>query len=60
MKYTIVGLPETIINDKPIEIYNNGDMLRNFTFIDDIVQGILKAIDYNWVERIFNLFNLFI
>lgn len=48
---------EAIINNKPIEIYNNGDMLRDFTFIDDIVWGILKAIEYNWTERIFNLWN---
>ena len=29
-----------IIADEPIQIYNNGDMLRDFTYIDDIVKGI--------------------
>jgi len=33
-----------IINNKPIEIYNNGDMLRDFTYIDDIVEGTVAAI----------------
>lgn len=29
-----------IMADEPIQIYNNGDMLRDFTYIDDIVKGI--------------------
>ncbi len=29
-----------IIMDEPIQIYNNGDMLRDFTYIDDIIKGI--------------------
>lgn len=29
-----------IINDKPIDIYNNGKMTRDFTYIDDILEGI--------------------
>jgi len=35
-----------IFNNKPIEIYNNGDMLRDFTYIDDIVEGITAAINH--------------
>lgn len=31
---------DNIINNKPITVYNNGDMKRDFTYIDDIVQGI--------------------
>lgn len=29
-----------IMNDEPIQIYNNGDMYRDFTYIDDIVTGV--------------------
>lgn len=29
-----------IMKDEPIQIYNNGDMYRDFTYIDDIVTGI--------------------
>lgn len=36
---------ESILNNDPIEIYNNGDMLRDFTYIDDIIEGIIAAID---------------
>ena len=28
-----------------IEVFNNGDMLRDFTYIDDIVEGIVRVID---------------
>jgi UDP-glucuronate 4-epimerase len=30
-----------ILEDKEIEIYNNGDMVRDFTYVDDIVDGML-------------------
>lgn len=36
---------KAILNNEPINIFNNGDMLRDFTYIDDIVEGITKAID---------------
>lgn len=35
-----------IMNDKPIQIYNNGEMLRDFTYIDDIVEGIIAAVNH--------------
>lgn len=31
-----------ILNGTPIDIYNNGDMLRDFTYIDDIVESIVR------------------
>jgi UDP-glucuronate 4-epimerase len=34
-----------ILNNKPIDIYNNGDMYRDFTYIDDLVHGIKLLID---------------
>ena len=33
-----------IMNEKPISVFNHGNMQRDFTFIDDIVKGILKII----------------
>ena len=35
-----------IANDKPIKVFNNGDMIRDFTFIDDIVEGTIRVIDH--------------
>ena len=34
-----------IINKKKIDIYNNGKMYRDFTFIDDVVDGIIALIN---------------
>ena len=34
-----------ILNDKPIDIYNNGEMYRDFTYVDDLVNGIKLLID---------------
>jgi UDP-glucuronate 4-epimerase len=34
-----------IMNDEEIDIYNNGDMQRDFTYIDDIVEGIVRIQD---------------
>ncbi|MFJ5759030.1 NAD-dependent epimerase [Neobacillus sp. NPDC093182] len=34
-----------IIEGNPIKVYNNGDMRRDFTYIDDIVEGIVKLLD---------------
>lgn len=36
---------KNIYEEKPIRVFNNGDMERDFTYIDDIVQGIIKIID---------------
>jgi UDP-glucuronate 4-epimerase len=36
---------KAILENKPIEVFNNGDMFRDFTYIDDIVNGIVKMID---------------
>ena len=36
---------KAIIEDKPIKVFNNGNMLRDFTYIDDIVQSITLLLD---------------
>jgi UDP-glucuronate 4-epimerase len=39
------GFTEKILNGEPIELFNGGDMRRDFTFIDDIVSGLLSCLD---------------
>jgi len=47
-----------IINDKPIDVYNHGQMRRDFTYVDDIVNGILQVLNHpaqpdpNWTNKI--------
>jgi UDP-glucuronate 4-epimerase len=36
---------KAIIAGEPIEVFNNGKMARDFTFIDDVVQGTISALD---------------
>jgi UDP-glucuronate 4-epimerase len=36
---------KAIVEGKPIDVYNNGDMVRDFTFIDDLTESIVKLID---------------
>lgn len=33
-------------DDKTIKVFNNGDMIRDFTYIDDIAEGTIRAIDH--------------
>ena len=35
-----------MLEDRPIDIFNNGNMERDFTYIDDIVEGVLRLIDH--------------
>lgn len=36
---------DAILNGRPIDIYNNGDMYRDFTYVTDLVHGIRLLID---------------
>ena len=36
---------EAIRKGEPINVFNNGKMMRDFTYIDDIIQGVVKTID---------------
>jgi len=36
---------KAIMNGEPIDVYNNGDMKRDFTYIDDIVTGVVRVMD---------------
>lgn len=37
---------EAVLQGRSIDVYNRGDMLRDFTFIDDIVNGVVLALDH--------------
>ena len=36
---------KAILSGQPIDIYNHGDMRRDFTYVDDLVEGIRRLID---------------
>lgn len=35
---------EAMLQGRPIDVYNNGDMARDFTFIDDLVEGVVRLL----------------
>jgi UDP-glucuronate 4-epimerase len=37
---------KAILEDRPIDVYNYGEMQRDFTYIDDIVEGLVRVIDH--------------
>ena len=37
---------DAMLHGRTIKVFNNGDMLRDFTYIDDIIEGILRVIDH--------------
>jgi len=36
---------EKILAGQPIELFNHGDMKRDFTYIDDIVDGVARVVE---------------
>jgi len=48
---------KAILEDRPIEVFNYGKMERDFTYIDDIVQGVLSSLDRPFEYEVFNLGN---
>lgn len=53
---------EAILNDKPIKVFNDGKMMRDFTYIDDIVEGVVRIQDVipesNLGAAPYSLFNI--
>lgn len=48
---------QAILEEKPIHLFNHGNMQRDFTYIDDVVRGTLAALDYEGEYELFNLGN---
>lgn len=51
---------DAILNDKPIKVFNNGKLSRDFTYIDDIVDGVVKVTTKDAegaLSRIYNIGN---
>ncbi|MGE0197561.1 MAG: NAD-dependent epimerase/dehydratase family protein [Simkaniaceae bacterium] len=48
---------ERMLKDLPLPLFNQGKMKRDFTYIDDIIQGTAAAIDYCHGFEIYNLGN---
>jgi UDP-glucuronate 4-epimerase len=36
---------KAILENEPIDVFNKGDMIRDFTYVDDIVEGVVRLLD---------------
>ena len=48
---------DAMLNDRPIKVFNNGDMLRDFTYVDDIVNGIVRVVEADNLP-LYDIFNI--
>lgn len=46
-----------ILEWNTIDVFNNGETIRNFTYVDDIVDGVIKSLNHSTKYDIFNLWN---
>jgi len=48
---------KAILSGEPIKVFNYGKMQRDFTYIDDIIQGVVASLDTPFKYEIFNIGN---
>ena len=48
---------DAMLHDRPIKVFNHGDMLRDFTFVDDIVDGIVRVVEADTLPM-YDVFNI--
>jgi UDP-glucuronate 4-epimerase len=46
---------DALLKNRPLQIFGEGKMQRDFTYVEDIVSGIVASLDKNYPEEIFNL-----
>jgi UDP-glucuronate 4-epimerase len=46
---------DAILHGRKISVFGRGKMQRDFTYVDDIVSGVVASIDKNYPEEVFNL-----
>ena len=48
---------DAMLHGRPIKVFNHGDMLRDFTYVDDIVDGIVRVVESDALPR-YDIFNI--
>jgi UDP-glucuronate 4-epimerase len=49
---------DLIYHNKPITLYGDGESSRDYTYIDDIIEGVMHAVDYVNTRKCYEIFNL--
>ena len=48
---------DAMLHDRPIKVFNHGDMMRDFTYVDDIVDGIVRVVEAGSLP-LYDIFNI--
>jgi UDP-glucuronate 4-epimerase len=48
---------EAMLEGRPIDVYNRGRLTRDFTYVDDIAEGVVRVLDLPDAYRVFNIGN---
>jgi UDP-glucuronate 4-epimerase len=48
---------QAMLEGRPIDVYNRGRLTRDFTYIDDIAEGVVRVLDLPSGYRVFNIGN---
>jgi UDP-glucuronate 4-epimerase len=46
---------DALLHDRTLQVFGEGKMQRDFTYVDDIADGIIVSIDKNYENEVFNL-----
>lgn len=49
---------KAILGETPIKVFNNGDLMRDFTYIEDIVKGIIEVLITDKIQENYNIYNI--
>ena len=49
---------KAILSETPIKVFNNGDLMRDFTYIEDIVKGIIEVLITDKIQENYNVYNI--
>lgn len=48
---------DAMLHGRPVKVFNNGDMLRDFTYVDDIVDGVVRVVEAGNLP-LYDVFNI--
>jgi UDP-glucuronate 4-epimerase len=54
---SVMLFARAIMEDRPIQVFNHGDMQRDFTYIDDIAEGTIRVLDRPSRYAVYNIGN---
>jgi len=50
--------PQAILKNQPVKVFNHGNLCRDFTFIDDIINGMMKIIQSDFLKKKYEIYNI--